>query len=598
MQPQHLISNRHGLMASLTLSALYFVLAVGAWAVQKQAFEIAADTASSVSVSGYTVSPTSGIAPLTIVVSYPAGTINEMINQSRGLVWGDGKIDSFSSRVTSVSKGIESYPAGTFTHTYLNSGSYKLKLAQCAEVCAIPTSGDWSGGTTLATITVSATVSLPSGYIITPTSGQAPLTVNVTGPSIDTSPNGSHRSINWGDESTADQSFNGTSVSHVYTKDGAFPITVTVGCTICQAMPTVTALTTVRVGSSIISPAGYSISPTSGVAPLAVTLNYPAAPARGMVVFGGRSVDWGDGTKQMSVPNWDPGLPAGTITHTYEKIGNFNIALYTCLEVCRIPPDNPQPIATVTVSTLSTPNSLIKLNTNKTNYNQGETITATLTNDSRVTVTFTSGCLIGFKNNLGRSVDPKQICTMSTVNVAPSQSTSESWDGQLVASDGSKSPAPAGTYKAVATYEVPVVCVTAPCLPVPGRSEQLFTINAANSPSASPSTSPQPTSGATATATATSQATPATSKTSTIATTGTITSSVSPPVGSLTQGSATSISQATTGEHSRSNTLVSNSPTALQLVATGGSLIFNLILAALLSVLTTLVFLRRTSHES
>lgn len=129
------LSRRQLVTTSVIMSAVYFISAVGVWSLQQSKFESSADNV--VPPTSYTVSPTTGQAPLTVTVEYPNFT-GFVPKGGRAVDWGDG-----SPAITIVGA------TGRISHVYTVSGSYKVNLQQCIEVCR---KNDRS--TVLATVTV------------------------------------------------------------------------------------------------------------------------------------------------------------------------------------------------------------------------------------------------------------------------------------------------------------------------------------------------------------------------------------------------------------------------------------------------------------
>jgi PKD repeat protein len=173
----------------------------GSWGIDNFSYS---DLRSPITNFGFSVTPLTGNAPLTVSVTYTGqGSPTPPLNWD----FGDGQV-------------VENGPT-TLTHTYQTVGTYPIKL---------------TSGTLIAqnTVVVSAAIPLPTplSFTVTPMSGIAPLTVTGSSP---TSPIDITRLWNWGDSSTPIQqvhSIGGTTtnwqdLSHIYTTPGTYIITVT-----------------------------------------------------------------------------------------------------------------------------------------------------------------------------------------------------------------------------------------------------------------------------------------------------------------------------------------------------------------------------------
>ena len=154
---------------------------------------------------------------------------------------------------------------------------------------------------------------------VTPTSGTAPLVV-----SIDTSAsqggNGdaiTGRTIDFGDGTWVNSV---ATTTHTYTKVGNYTVRVTLKN---EDGLTATASKVVTVTASAQSPAPtapaavLNVTPTSGTAPLVVSIDSSASTGGGSTITG-RTIDFGDGTWVNYTP---------TTTHTYTKAGSYTVRL-------------------------------------------------------------------------------------------------------------------------------------------------------------------------------------------------------------------------------------------------------------------------------
>jgi PKD repeat protein len=156
---------------------------------------------------------------------------------------------------------------------------------------------------------------------VTPTSGAAPLVV-----SIDSSASQggggdaiTGRTIDFGDGTWVNSV---ATTTHTYTKVGSYTVRLTLknedGLT-----ATASSVVTVKAASSAPpSPtapiAVLNVTPTSGTAPLVVSIDSSASQGGGGSNITGRTIDFGDGTWA----NWTP-----TTTHTYTKAGSYTVRL-------------------------------------------------------------------------------------------------------------------------------------------------------------------------------------------------------------------------------------------------------------------------------
>jgi PKD repeat protein len=141
-------------------------------------------------------------------------------------------------------------------------------------------------------------------FTATPTSGNAPLTVNFTSTST-----GSPSSWTWnfGDGTTSSGS--GATASHTYSAGGTYQATLTVANANGSNTSAATAITVTAAGRPT---AAFTASPTTGTAPLAVTFANTST--------GATSYSW----------NFGDGSPAGTTaapSHTFAAAGTITVTL-------------------------------------------------------------------------------------------------------------------------------------------------------------------------------------------------------------------------------------------------------------------------------
>jgi len=225
-------------------------------------------------------SPTSGQAPL--LVNFTGNASGGKSPYTYSWNFGDGQ--SFSSQ----------NPA----HTYQNAGNFTATL----------TVTDSASAAANATVNISASLYTPlsASCSASPTSGQAPLTVNFTGSaSGGTAPY--TYSWNFGDG----QSSTTQNPTHTYQNAGNFIATLTVTD---SASATANATVNISVTTSPSLSASANASPTSGQAPLLV--NFTGSASGGKAPYTYR---WNFGDGQSSTTQ--------NLAHTYQNSGNYTATL-------------------------------------------------------------------------------------------------------------------------------------------------------------------------------------------------------------------------------------------------------------------------------
>lgn len=254
---------------------------------------IVVNSYNSVPTASFTATPTSGSAPLNVAVNGNGSTDSDGTISSYSWDWGDSSPDT-----TGVSTA----------HQYTNPGNYMITL----------TVTDNEGATD--TETANITVSAPSNnapvaaFDATPTSGLAPLTVNVDAASS-TDSDGTIVSYSW-DWGYATPDSTGETSSHEYTAGSNYVITLTV-MDDDGATDTATAEIIVTSPSNNTPTASFTASPLSGTVSLLVNVN------------GGGSSD-SDGTISSYVWSWGDNTANGsgiTASHTYTIAGTYTITL-------------------------------------------------------------------------------------------------------------------------------------------------------------------------------------------------------------------------------------------------------------------------------
>ena len=230
------------------------------------------------------VTPTSGIAPVTVSASTagssdPGGTIT-----STTIDFGDGTVMNGTSG----------------SHIYSNAGNYTVKA----------TVTDNQGATSIATQTVSIKVNQApvARLTVSPGSGVAPLIVTADATSS-SDPDGSiaTATINFGDGTVV----TGLKASHAYSVSGSYVVTVTVKDNLGA---TSTATATVTVSAHTAPSLTLNLAPTTGAPPLTVLASATASGNGASISY--ITINWGDGSTASS---------GATATHIYAKQGNFTV---------------------------------------------------------------------------------------------------------------------------------------------------------------------------------------------------------------------------------------------------------------------------------
>jgi PKD repeat protein len=228
-------------------------------------------------VAGFTATPTGGVAPLGVqFTDFSTGAID-----SWSWDFGDG----------SATASIQN-PA----HTYATAGSYTVSLTVTG-----PGGSDSDTQTDYITVTTSAPV---AGFTAAPTNGAAPLAVQFTDSST-----GAIDSWSWdfGDGSATASIQN---PAHTYVTAGNYSVSLTVTGPGGSDSDTQTDYITVTTSAPV---AGFTATPTNGVAPLGVQFTDSSTGT-----IDSWSWDFGDGSATSSIQN-----PA----HTYATAGSYTVSL-------------------------------------------------------------------------------------------------------------------------------------------------------------------------------------------------------------------------------------------------------------------------------
>ena len=249
-------------------------------------------------VSGFSSSPSDGVAPLP--VTFTDSSIGEITTWKWD--FGDG------------TSSTEKSP----THTYTSAGSFPVVLTVF---------GPGGDNQSKKTVTVKEAVSTPvSGFSFSPSDGVAPLPVSFTDSSAGVI---TTWKWNFGDGTSSNEK----SPTHTYTSTGSFPVVLTVSGSGGENQ----SKKTVTVQEAVSSPvSGFSFSPSDGVAPLPVSFTDSSVGD-----ISSWKWDFGDGTSSNEK----------SPTHTYTSAGSFPVVL-----TVSGPGGDNQSIQSVTVTeTVSTP---------------------------------------------------------------------------------------------------------------------------------------------------------------------------------------------------------------------------------------------------
>ncbi|HEU5404236.1 MAG TPA: PKD domain-containing protein [Terriglobales bacterium] len=235
-------------------------------------------------IAKLSVTPTSGIAPVSVSASTAGSSDPDGTIASTTIDFGDGTVVSGPSA----------------SHTYSVAGNYTVKT----------TVTDNLGASSIATqaVSIAANQAPVARLSVSPGSGTAPLAVTADA-TASSDPDGSiaSGSINFGDGTVA----SGLKASHTYSNAGNYTVTVTVTD---DRGASSSATATVSASAHAAPSVGMTVTPTSGSAPLVVsaTVNATGNGASISTI----TINWGDGTTPSS------GFSA---THTYSKQGTFTV---------------------------------------------------------------------------------------------------------------------------------------------------------------------------------------------------------------------------------------------------------------------------------
>ena len=256
------------------------------------------------------------LSPPSVIVGQPVtATLNDLGEDYGQMLWGDGS----SSSVTSV----------TLTHAYAAAGDYNVEWS-----CHGPFVGPCARGTV-------RVIPAPRTLSVSPTAAKVGETVTAALTNLQ---NGDQ--LDWGDSTVVNAA---QSLQHAYTRAGTFTVHLLRGS---NAGPVDVAPVPVVIS---VPTSTLSVTPTTTLVNEKVTATLTDFQSTD-------SLDWGDG---ITVP------AAGSLSHTYSKVGTFLVRL---LNANAAPYQAPAPVPVVV--SLPTPT----LTVDPTTARVGETISATLTN--------------------------------------------------------------------------------------------------------------------------------------------------------------------------------------------------------------------------
>lgn len=274
---------------------------------------------SSANVGGFIkVTPTSGAAPLTVLVEATLNTTRSCAASLFEVNFGDGT----PSVPLSVPGNTCADSIQRLSHVYAAGGTYKITLKTgihetSAQVVV-------SGGTQSATgDTLKASTN----------AGPSPLSVTFSGVINAQGACGSAPyTLQFGDNDTATLEVNGCSanaytVTHIYSGQGNFSARLLKGTTILATIPvSVYAAGAGTPNTNTGTGGGGTISLTAGAngnsSSIQATFTIPSSCSR-------FEVDWGDGTSKISQDEGScaAGQVTKTYTHTYQAAGNYTFTL-------------------------------------------------------------------------------------------------------------------------------------------------------------------------------------------------------------------------------------------------------------------------------
>ncbi|HWO07621.1 MAG TPA: peptidoglycan-binding protein [Candidatus Paceibacterota bacterium] len=271
----------------------------------------ASSTGGSANVGGYIrVTPTQGPAPLTVSVEATLNTTRSCVSAPYQLFFGD------ASPVITISAPVQGCNElrQTYTHTYTGPGTYTLTLRA-------------GGHQTNATVTVtgSASNSSEDTFVVSPTTGNAPLNVSFTGKAnASGSCSPSSYSIQFGDGTSSNIPVSNCSIStyavtHGYTQSGTYVARFMRGSSQVTS-------TTIKVegGPSTQGGGTFTVSPGYGGDAFSVLATFELS-----TTCTAYDIDWGDGTPHsiQNAGTCSAGKVTKEVSHTYAGNGTYTITL-------------------------------------------------------------------------------------------------------------------------------------------------------------------------------------------------------------------------------------------------------------------------------
>ncbi len=270
----------------------------------------------------FTASPRTGPTPLVVRFSGVVTSANAGFCAGRfcaaTLVFGDGATGAVP--LPNAEGAALTYE---INHIYTNGGSFVANLYQGSAGSGAPVVANG-----IAIIPIAPVVTIPLGPTISasPNFGNAPLAVTVSIGNITSTAN---LSVEFGDGTfgSVQQTGNVYGTSHTYTTGGSYTIklrrTNGAGDSCASDSCQVLASTGLSVSGSQIANAALAISPSTGLAPLAVSVFTNGAS----IAYGGGVVlDFGDNSTELVCA---PGALCGqkTTSHTYATTGTYSVQL-------------------------------------------------------------------------------------------------------------------------------------------------------------------------------------------------------------------------------------------------------------------------------
>lgn len=251
--------------------------------------------------------PVPPVPVLNVTLSSTPLMINVDTSASQG-----GNGDAITGRTINFGDGTWVNSVATTTHTYAKAGTYTVSVTLKNE--------DNLTANASKSVTVTTAAAPVPVLNVTPTSGTAPLVINIDTSASTGGGNSTitGRTIDFGDSSPVSSA---ATTTHTYTNPGSYTVTLTLTN---QAGLKATATSVVTVTAA--PPAAPASAPTAPVpvlnvtgssTPLMVNIDSSASQS-GAKSITGRTIDFGDGTWLNAVP---------TTTHTYTKAGTYTVRL-------------------------------------------------------------------------------------------------------------------------------------------------------------------------------------------------------------------------------------------------------------------------------